>query len=157
MVLIWKIFPSVQNRKRKKRCFKERHSNYFTGFDKSLIFQLLPFAFDSWLGATESIIFGCFAFKCLDARSNSDVKRFATVSYFRASNPHGHFDFRSRFLCFQTANQRIKLTRGRVNSRMTKSNAYLVIIRVVAVKHFRNLPCSLFHLDITNKLALFIS
>jgi len=27
-----------------------------TSFGKSLIFQLLPFVFDSWLGATESFI-----------------------------------------------------------------------------------------------------
>ena len=41
--------------------------------------------------------------------------------------------------------------------KQTKSNAHLVIIRVVAVKHFRNLPCSLFHLDIfPNKQVSFI-
>lgn len=38
-----------------------------------------------------------------------------------------------------------------------KSDSYLVIIRVVAVKHFRNLPRSLFHLDIfPNKQVSFI-
>ena len=31
------------------------------------------------------------------------------VSCFRASNPREHFDFRSRFLCFQTANQKIRI------------------------------------------------
>ena len=30
-------------------------------------------------------------------------------SCFRASNPREHFDFRSRFLCFQTANQKIRI------------------------------------------------
>lgn len=48
---------------------------------------------------------------------------------------------------------------GRVGKRkkhelkQTKSDSYLVIIRVIAVKHFRNLPCSLFHLDIFSKQA----
>ena len=39
------------------------------------------------------------------------MQNLARISCFslRASNPREHFDFRSRFLCFQTANQKIQI------------------------------------------------
>ena len=33
----------------------------------------------------------------------------ATISHFRASKPRQHFQFRLRFLCFQTANRKIQI------------------------------------------------
>ena len=83
--------------------FKERRSNFF--YRQSLIFQLFPFVFDSWHGATESSILNHLF--CLDERSDCEAPFLnIAVSYICASNPRKHFNFGSRFLCFQTDNKK---------------------------------------------------
>lgn len=64
----------------KEHCFfKERHFNYFA----YRLWQVIDFsvvALCFWLVAwsKEVFYFGCFSFKCLDERSNSQAERYAS-------------------------------------------------------------------------------
>ena len=51
-----------------------------TGFGKSLIFQLLPFVFNSWLEVSDCH-FGCIALERAHAGSNDQTRQYASTVY----------------------------------------------------------------------------
>ena len=92
-------------------CFKERYSSLFT----DRFWQVVStgwFLNESVLGfyccngdKVLSKVNAIFGENCLSHVlhvRHFEARLVTAISYFRAGNLHGHFDFRSRFLCFQT-------------------------------------------------------
>ena len=68
MLSIWRMFPS--ERCDKEHCGFNERSYFFTRIGKSLIFQLLPFVFNSRHGSTDSFILVVSPLKMRDQINN---------------------------------------------------------------------------------------